>query len=34
MLSKLKKVEELPSVDSDRLIDDGMNDAIEYDSEA
>ena len=34
MLSKLKKVEELPSVDSDRLIDDGMNDAIEYESEA
>ncbi len=34
MLSKLKKVEELPSVDSDKLIDDGMNDTIEYENEA
>jgi len=32
MLSKLKKVEELPSVDSDKLIDDGMNDTIEYEN--
>ena len=33
MLSKLKKVEELPSADSDKLIDDGLNDALDYEEE-
>ena len=33
MLSKLKKVEELPSADSDKLIEDDGDELLDYDEE-